>query len=121
MVTHVKIRIVYIAGPYRAPTIDGIMRNIVAAREVAIQVWKAGLIPLCPHLNSACMDGVVSDQVFLDGDLAILARCDAVLCVSGYQDSDGARTEVAFANDNEIPIYDTIEELKHDVFESQEN
>ena len=112
MVTYTRIRIVYIAGPYRAPNANGILRNILAARELAIRVWQAGLVPLCPHLNSACMDGVVPDDAFLRGDLDLLMRCDAVLCLPNWPESEGARREIALANKRDIPIFYTIGELE---------
>ena len=48
--------ICFIAGPYRADTPEGVTENIAQARKVALDVWRAGHVALCPHLNSAHME-----------------------------------------------------------------
>jgi hypothetical protein len=87
------MQIIFISGPYRASTRDGISRNIATARRHAEQLWKEGYAVLCPHLNSAHMYGVVDDQVFLDGDLAMLRRCDVVYMLPKWRESEGAKNE----------------------------
>ncbi|HQE20292.1 MAG TPA: hypothetical protein PK607_17460, partial [Aggregatilineales bacterium] len=74
-----KVRpyLVYVAGPYRAATVDGIRENIEAARRVARRLWQAGYPTICPHMNTAFMDGAAPDEVWLQGGLVILERCDA--------------------------------------------
>ena len=60
-------KLVYIAGPYRAPTPWQVEQNIRAAMDAAVVVWAAGLYALCPHANTARMEGVTSDESFLAG------------------------------------------------------
>lgn len=91
------MKLVYVAGPYRASTAWGIEQNIRRADEVAAQVWKAGLAAICPHANTRHMDGLTSDENFLDGTMEMLRRCDAVLLVEGWQKSSGSRAEVSEA------------------------
>jgi intein/homing endonuclease len=95
--------LVYIAGKYRGD-VDA---NIAAARKVAIELWEMGHVAICPHLNTAHFeqDCHVTDGVYLSGDLDILARCDAVVMVPGWQESVGARDEYDFAEYRGIPIY----------------
>ena len=52
-------------------------------------------------------DGACDDSVWLDGDLEILGRCDVIVMMDGWQESNGASREldVAFKLDKEI-IYD---------------
>ena len=97
--------IVYVAGPYRADTIAGVRRNIERARAVAEELWAMGYPTICPHLNTAFMDGLAEDGDFLDGDLLILKRCDAVVLVDGYEDSIGAMAEVKCAAQRGLPIF----------------
>lgn len=88
--------IVYIAGPYRG----NVEANIQAAREIAAEVWRVGHVAICPHLNTAHFDRDypdIPDQAYLDGDLEILARCDAMVLVPGWRASQGTQAEVAFA------------------------
>lgn len=56
--------VVYIAGAYRGKNIHEITKNINAAREAAIKYWKKGYTVICPHSNSALMDGSVPDEFF---------------------------------------------------------
>lgn len=103
--------LVYIAGPYRAKTISGVRRNIDAAREAAERVWSLGIPCICPHLNTAFMDGIVDDQVFLDGDLEILKRCDVVLALPYWMDSKGASAEVNYAHAQHKKVCLNVDEL----------
>lgn len=100
--------LVYVAGPYRRYTDHTVLYNIAQARIVAIDVWKAGHTAICPHLNTALFDcdSKLPDDRFLTGDLEILARCDAVVLVPGWQESLGTLNEVKYAKDRNIPIYE---------------
>ncbi len=91
----------YVAGKYRGEVED----NIERAMHVSTALWEAGHVAICPHGNTAHMDGAVSDARFLHGDLVILARCDFLITVEGWEDSVGAVGEVAYAERLGIPIY----------------
>jgi len=96
--------IAYIIGPYRAPTISGVRRNIEAARELAELLWRNNIPTICSHLNTALMDGIAKDQVFLDGDLVLLSRCDIAFVLFGAEHSKGCQGELCFAKDHDIPV-----------------
>jgi hypothetical protein len=98
------MRVVYVSGPYRAPTLEGINNNINNARIAAISLWKQGYAVIAPHLNTAHFDGVVSDAAFLTGDAEILSRCDAVYMLRGWENSIGARAEHDLANELGLEI-----------------
>lgn len=105
-----RIPVVYIAGPYRSPSANGILLNIIAAREVATLVWSIGAAAICPHLNTALMDGVARDADFLAGDLEILRRCDALFAMPTWKRSEGAKGEVAEAKRLGLPVlFDEVE------------
>ncbi len=107
------MRVIYIVGPYRARTEDGVRRNIRNAEEVAANVWERGVACICPHLNSAFMGGIRddNDRTLLDGDLEILSRCDAVLALNGWRTSEGSRAELDRAQSCNIPILYSQQEL----------
>ena len=81
------MKIVYISGPYRAKTVWGVKQDIRHAEEYAVKYWKLGYAVICPHMNTAHLDGVVSEDFFLKGDLEILVRCDICVMIPGWQTS----------------------------------
>lgn len=94
------MKIAYIAGPYRAPTVFGVTQNIQRAREVAAEFWRMGYAVLCPHMNSALMDGVVPDGIFLTGDHEFLRRMrpgDIFVLLPDWTKSEGTKAELALA------------------------
>jgi len=104
--------IVYVAGAYRADTESGVYHNIQKARRVAEQLWAKGWPTICPHLNSAYMGGVAPDEVFLQGGLLMLERCDRVVLVPGWIDSAGTRAEIAHARARGLPVFATVESME---------
>lgn len=103
--------VVFIAGPFRADTGWAVEENIRRAERVALQVWKAGAAALCPHTNSRFFHGEGHDQLWLDGYLAILQRCDAVLLLPNWRESSGARAEHDAAIRAGIPIFHDIRDV----------
>lgn len=87
------MKVIYIAGPFRAPTAWGIAENIRAAERVGLAVARAGGMPLIPHANTAHFHGEGDDQVWIDGTLELLRRCDAAVFIQGWRRSDGSRGE----------------------------
>jgi len=99
------VRLVYIAGPYRAPTPWGVRCNIRNAEDLAAKVHAAGMFAVCPHANSAHMEGVADDEHFLVGTLELMRRCDAVILTQNWRSSSGALAEVAEATRIGIPVF----------------
>jgi hypothetical protein len=89
--------VIFISGAYRAKTINDTFANIMHARNAAIRLWSMNFIVICPHLNSFLMDGICDDSIWLEGDLEILKRCDAIYMLDGWEDSEGARKELGLA------------------------
>ena len=68
--------VAYISGPYRSDTIWGIKQNIDKAELCALVYWKKGYAVICPHKNTAFLDGVILNDEFIEGDLEFLQRMD---------------------------------------------
>jgi nucleoside 2-deoxyribosyltransferase len=105
------MRVIYVAGKFRGPSHWHIHENIRAAERVALEVWRLGAAALCPHANTAHFQDAAPDHVWLDGDLALLERCDALLTVDNWTDSKGAQAEVAHAITKAIPVFHSLGEL----------
>jgi hypothetical protein len=103
--------VVYVAGKFRGPDHWAIAENIRAAERVALEVWRLGFACICPHTNTAHFQGAAPDAVWLEGDLEMLRRCDAVVVVPGWEESEGARSEVALARSRGMPVL-TLDELR---------
>lgn len=102
------MKVIYIAGPFRALTAWGIEQNVRAAEELALEAWRAGFAVICPHTNTRFYDGALPNDVFLRGDLEIVKRCDAVLLLPNWRDSAGAVAEVEVAKEKSIPVFKTL-------------
>ena len=108
-----SVKIVYIAGKFRGPTPWDVEQNVRRAEEAALEVAKHGAMPLCPHANTRFFDGQCSDAFWLDGTLELLKRCDAIMLVSNWRDSAGARAEMEFALANGIAVFEDFVGLAH--------
>ena len=127
------MKLIYIAGPYRPYTgADGIgigtPMNIAHAESTAVNLVNAlgryGLFPLVPHLNTRDFENQVEqndDQYFLDGTMAMLERCDAVLLTMPNADvvSTGTKAEVHRAHQLGIQVYRSFDSLRRAAQENQ--
>jgi hypothetical protein len=113
------MKLVYVAGPFRSMNQNGksnawgVQSNIMAAMKLALEVWKLGHAALCPHANTMFFqdaDGC-ADEVWLDGDLEMLSRCDAMILTPDWEKSSGARRERLEAINQGKPVFYNIEEL----------
>jgi hypothetical protein len=107
------MRLVFIAGPYRADTEWQITSNVRRAEAAALEVWNLGAAVICPHKNTERFGGAAPDEVWLKGGQEMVRRCDAVYAISGWGESRGAKAEVGLARQSGIPVLFSIEELAH--------
>jgi hypothetical protein len=113
------MKVIYVAGPYRAINEYGVMRNIQSAGEVALAIWELGAAVICPHKNTAFFGGALPDSMWLRGDLEILDRCDALFAMYGWTESEGAKAEVDFAQSIGMPVFFTYDDLHEWIKENQ--
>lgn len=102
------MKLVFVASPFRAATPWLVAENVRQAERAALEVWRAGAVAVCPQSMSALFDKEGPDQRYLDGWLALLARCDAVLVVA---QSAGVEREMIRADECGLPIFRTVAEL----------
>ena len=96
--------VIYIAGPFRANGARAVEQNIRRAEDAAYGVWARGHAAMCPHANARWEDPEIGDQVFLDGTLELMRRCDAVLVLPYHQASEGTKGEIAEAKRLGMPV-----------------
>lgn len=111
--------LVYVAGPYTAPTREGISQNVAVAEAHGKEVLLAGYVPLIPHKISSHWD---TDErlAALFGHVDWLERfcfpllraCRAVYLYPGWETSRGARLEQEYATQHSIPIAYSIDDLR---------
>ena len=100
-----NIKIIYVAGRYRASSWNGVWDNIMHSRTEARKLWLDGWAVISPHANTIFMDGDDTDGVFLKGDLEILRRCDAIYMLKGWDTSIGATAELVLAQDLGLEVH----------------
>ena len=110
------MKVIYIAGHYRSDRGEWyVVQNIENAAKAALVVWRNGGVALCPHKNTALFGGAfdIPDKTWLDGDLELLRRCDAIWPQPGWETSNGTKAEVEFAKKHGIPVlYERFDVLR---------
>ena len=108
----------YIAGKACAPSEEEVELNIIHADYVARDVAALGYTVFCSHKNwrGWLHDDRFSHETLMELDLAILPRCDLLVLVPGWEASEGACAERAFAELNGIPVYECADAPHADVF-----
>lgn len=98
------IKVVYIAGAFRAETQWGIMKNVRKAEDASLMLWKQGYSVICPHTMTQHFQNECPDDVWLKGCIELLKRCDAIFLVDGWHDSEGTREELKIARELGLTI-----------------
>lgn len=113
------MKVIYVAGPFRAANQWEQEQNIRVAEAISLAIWRRGAVALCPHLNTRFFSGTLPDKVWLDGDLELLERCDAIFLCSGWQDSVGARAEELRARRISMRAFTTLWEVSQWLLDSE--
>jgi hypothetical protein len=107
--------LIYVAGPYSAPSEHGRIANTERALAAGLSVMQRGHYPIIPHLShwfdlwherehGQRLDG----EVYMQWDFVLLMRCDALLYLAP---SPGADRELALAESLGMPVYRTIDDV----------
>lgn len=101
------MKVVYIAGAFRARTAWDIQQNVRAAEAAGLAVAKLGAMPLIPHKNTEHFHGQLTDAFWIEGTAVLLLRCDAVYVFNrdDVERSAGTRGEVKLAVERGIPWF----------------
>ena len=88
-----RMKIIYVAGPYRASNAWGVESNIRCAEEIGFQIAGLGAVPVIPHTMYRFFNGTLTDRFWLDATLALMRTCDAMFLVPGWRNSEGSVAE----------------------------
>ena len=108
------MRRIYIAGPYRAATPSDVDRNILQAREAQAELLRRGHAPFCPHAMTAQFERSfpdIPDECYLESDKLWLRQCEALVLLPGWEKSEGARGEVALAEELGLVVFMSASEV----------
>jgi hypothetical protein len=103
------MKVLYMAGAYRADTIRNVVLNIRAAEQAALSAWEQGhgeVAVFSPHLNTALFDGVLDDEVWLNAGLEMVRRSDALGLTWGWEKSEGVKAEIKEAVTKGLPVFE---------------
>ena len=108
------MKLVYVAGRFSGVNRACVERNIAAAVEVGLGVAKVGAMPVVPHSNTSHEDyeALQPYEFWIEGTMALLERCDALITVPGWEASDGACGEVKRAGELGMPRFHSLVELE---------
>ena len=103
---------IYVCSPYRAIDEVSIYVNVEFAKECCRAIFDAGHDPYAPHLffTQFCDDGKDNERArCMEAAKRELLLCDGLM-VFGDAWSEGMMQEVAFADDNGVPVYQALRE-----------
>jgi hypothetical protein len=106
--------LVFVTGPYSAPTEEGVRRNIERAIETGRVVFRKGYYALVPHLlvrpfyDPADDAGEFGYEPLMQYTLSLVPRCDLLLL---YDHSPGADREWRLAESLGKPVYFSVRDL----------
>jgi len=91
-------------------------KNRVILRYYSLLFTKKGYSVISPIENFqwAYDLGLLTYDDVIDSDLAVIAKCDYIFFVPGWEDGHGTVIEHKFAKENDIPIWYEVPKLAGD-------
>lgn len=100
---------VYVAGPYSADNVLGVLQNIGRGERACAELFHEGLAPFCPwHDKTYAMDALCQGdgvEAFREHSMAWLEVAQAVFVLPGWEQSEGTKAEMLRAENIGIPVF----------------
>ena len=110
-----KILRVYVAGAYSSDNMFTVFNNIKKGIDTGALVLKAGLSPFTPWLDFQLLLTSVGPSFTVEDmyrySMSWLEVSDAILLVPGYENSRGTKLELERAEQLNIPVFNTLEDI----------
>jgi nucleoside 2-deoxyribosyltransferase len=114
-----SMKFVYVAGPITAYNSNGKWdcwkseKFVRAAEEISLKLILAGVANHCPHTLGRYWNGVegATTRTWMEADLEVIRRADALMVCSGWENSQGTLEEIAYATELGLPIFHDANEL----------
>ena len=111
---------VYVAGAYSAGNVIAVLDNMRRGMRASVEVFLAGYAPFCPWLDYQFTlmlrgDEKLTVQNYYEYSLAWLEASSVVLILPNSEHSVGTQNEIKRANDLNIPVFYSLEDLKNAV------
>jgi len=106
---------VYVAGKYSAKNTISTLQNIAKGNKVCAELMMLNFAPFCPWHDSMYFIAYPNLSISVDGfrevSLSWLSVSDCMLVISGLKTSAGVKEEIAFCQNNSIPVFYSLQEL----------
>ena len=111
---------VYVAGAMSSSDPIQFLENLRKGMRLSTETLLAGYSIFSPFIDYSYFFQLhggerISIELIQSQSMAWLAVSEAVLLVPGWESSKGTAHEIAFANRHEIPIFQSLEELKQEM------
>ena len=109
-----KSQLIYVSGPLTGASDEVERRNVEAAMAVGAALWARGHRPVVPHLSHwwdlalRARGQRVPWEQWLDLDVDLLRRCDALFRIAA---SRGADVELFVARSHNLAVYTSLDEV----------
>ena len=100
-----RLPVIYVSSAMTAA--DGWLweQNCRRAEEIGFEIAALGAAPIVPATMGRFFNGAYDRDTWMEIDISILAKCDVLVTVPGWENSLGAQEEVAFCQEHGIPVY----------------
>jgi hypothetical protein len=112
-----EIKVIYVSGPItnggKKTGRKHMLKHVMHAVGIGITLIRKGYAPIVPHLDWLFgwhpKGKMITWEDFLNWDLAVIEKCDAVLRLKGK--SKGADIEVRYAKRRRKPVFYSLKDL----------
>ena len=105
---------IYVAGKYTDNHVFKSLNNMRIGIQYSIEVFKMGHVPFCPWLDYLFVllgEGEIEKDRLYEYSIEWLKVCDAIFLVPGWSKSEGTLKELEVAEELNIPIYLSLNEI----------